>query len=213
MKFQVKSMNTNIYSNPKNIISSLLVLLISCTNDDLKIIPTIEQVNISIDGIFNSESWDKSRIIEITPTNSLYLIQDKNFLFLGIKNKEDVGRYVDIYLNNNSIGTINLHASMQLGERKLNSNWNDTIPSWNWGNNLNWTANVVKVINQRKQESFLESVEDYQGFEFKIEKKILRKESKIRIEIKDFMGEANRIVFPSNSVRLNTKKWFLLKLK
>jgi len=198
----------------KYIILLSVVLLTSCKTSRSTDVPSISKIKIRIDGFFNVEEWDKSKIIDITSNNSLYLIQDDDYLFLGIKNNEDVGRYIDLYLDNDSIGTINLHASMQLGERQLYGNWNDTIPGWNWGNNLKWTANIVEVVNETDQITFLESVENYEGFEFQISKnKIRSKKVRIRFEIKDFVGQASEIVFPLNSVRMKTEDWLLLELK
>ena len=169
---------------------------------------------IQIDGFFNANEWRKSKAIEIVFNNTLYLIQDKDYFYLGIKITEDLGRYIDLYIANDSIGTINLHASMQLGERQLMDYWSDTIPAWNWGNNVEWAANNVKVVNESKEMSFMESVEDYEGFEFRISKsKIKSKNIKVRLEIKDFLGQASEIVFPLNSNRMKTEDWFLIEFE
>lgn len=198
----------------KHIILLSIALLTSCNNASLTDVPSISMVKIQIDGIFNANEWNKSKAIEITLDNSLYLMQDKDYFYLGIKITEDVGRYIDLYVDNDSIGMINLHASMQLGERQLTDNWSDTIPAWNWGNNIKWTANNVKVVNESEQLPFLESVERYEGFEFQISKsKIRSKKVKIRLEIKDFVGQASEIVFPLNSDRMKTEGWFLLELE
>ncbi len=203
--------NTILGSILRNII--LLVLFTSCTNSNSIFIPSGSQTDITIDGIFNSEEWEESTTVNITENNTLYLIQNEDYLFLGVRNNENLGRYVDMYITNDSIGVLNLHASMQLGERALGITWNDTMPAWNWGNNTNWSANEVKVIDESEQITFLESVEFYQGFEFKIAKdKIQSKISKIRIEIKDFMGKEDEIIFPLNSERSNTDNWLVIEL-
>ena len=133
---------------------------------------------------------------------------------MGINNKENVGRYVDLYLENESIGIVNLHASMQLGERKLIDSWNDTIPAWSWGNNNGWTANVVEPLNKGGEGSFLASVKPYQGHEFQISKKKIKdKKLKIRLEIKDFIGQAEDIIFPVDSKRNETENWLKVVMK
>ena len=193
----------------------LCVVLFTCRSDSsLTDIPFKSNINVRIDGLFNAEEWDKSKNIYLTSNNSVQLIQDEDYLFIGIKNNEDVGRYIDLFMDNDSIGTINLHASMQLGERQLSDNWNDSIPTWNWGNNSNWTANTVVVVNESENISFLESIEPYQGFEFQIsKKKIKSKKVRIRLEIKDFMGQETDLIFPLNSEHLKPEDWALLELK
>lgn len=189
------------------------ILFSSCRESNLTDVPFRANMNIQIDGLFDEEDWNRSRTIEITPSNSLHLVQDKYYLFLGISNYEDIGRYVDLYIDNDSIGIINLHASMQLGERLLTDNWNDTIPVWNWGKNTYWTANNVVVIDESEEISFLESVKPYQGHEFKISKNHIGKKIRVRLEIKDFLGKASDIVYPFNSERQRTEDWYLLELK
>ncbi len=196
------------------IIILLILLFISCEKSNSDNIPFGSKIDIRIDGLFDEEDWNISKTIHLTPNNYLYFIQNEDYLFLGIYNDENVGRYVDLYVDNDSIGTINLHASMQLGERQLIDNWNDTIPVWNWGNNVNWTANKVEVVNEDEEISFLESVKPYQGYEFQISKeKIRSKKVKIRIEIKDFVGQADDIVFPINSKRERTENWLMIEIK
>ena len=155
----------------KYFIFLLTVLLTSCDQKKSTKIPFSSEINIRIDGVFDAEDWNSSKIIQLTPNNSLYLIQNKDYLFMGIYNNENVGRYVDMYLYNESLGTVNLHASMQLAERQLIGNWNDTIPAWNWGNNRDWISNKVEVVNDNDEIPFLESVKPYQGHEFQISKR------------------------------------------
>ena len=192
---------------------SLVIILFSCTNASTSEVPIKHQMNISIDGMFDAKEWKHSRIIDVAQKNTMHLIQNEDYLFLGIKNTESVARYVDLYIENDSIGTINFHSSMQLSERSLGDVWNDTIPKWNWGNNSNWTANKVKTISNDETVPFIETVARYDGFEFKIAKSKLKSStSKIRLEIKDFIGEEKGIIFPIDSQRFDTKNWFHLEL-
>ncbi|MEQ9427044.1 MAG: hypothetical protein RJQ09_21660 [Cyclobacteriaceae bacterium] len=191
----------------------LASLLVSCTRSSQEQIPFNSDLNIQIDGQFGSSEWSQPQILELTPHNFLYLIHDEDYLYIGINNQEQVGRYVDLYLFNESMGIINLHASMQLGERELVGNWNDTIPKWNWGNQKNWMANTVEVVNEDEDLTFLESVRPYEGHEFRISKeKIQRSDLKMWIEVKDFMGQANDIIFPANSDPVKTETWFPVEM-
>jgi len=192
---------------------SLIIILFSCTNSNTSKVPIKHQVDISVDGIFDAKEWECSKAINISQNNTLLLIQNVDYIFLGIKNNETTARYVNLYIENNTIGTINFHASMQLSERQLSGIWNDTIPKWNWGNNSNWTANKIKIISRDETIPFIETVALYEGFEFKIAKSKLKSNTfKIRLEIKDFIGKEEDIVFPIDSERLTMEKWFQLEL-
>ncbi len=211
---QIINHNINLMCIRFFIILLSITLFTSCDELNSTDIPFSSKINIQIDGLFNKEDWSNSKVIELTSNNSLYLIQDKDNLFLGIQNKENVARYIDLYIDNESIGTINLHASMQLGERQLIDEWSDTIPEWNWGNNTNWTANKVEVVSEDEKIPFIESLKSYDGHEFQIsKKKINNKKVKIRLEIKDFVGQADDIIFPINSERKRTDNWFMIELK
>ncbi len=119
-----------------------------------------------------------------------------------------MARYVDVYLDTEDSVIINLHSSMQLGERILNDHWNDTIPDWSWGNNSYWNANTVNLLTHNDNVPFLESVEPYEGFEFIISKhKLDASEVRIRIEMRDFLGEAEDMILTPRSERYDAKSW------
>ncbi len=102
---------------------------------------------------------------------------------------------------------------MQLGERVLNKGWNDTLPAWNWGNNIDWLANKIEFGEKGRKSTFRESFKHYEGHEFRIAKrKFSSNHVKIRIEIRDFDGQAKDIIFPDNSERYNLENWFNLQL-
>ena len=194
-------------------IALIATFTLACTNSSSVKIPFSSDPGITVNGNFDNNEWTGGKSIQITPYNYLLLIQDNGNIYLGIKNQENVARYVDLYLYHDSFGTLNLHASMQLGERLLMGNWNDTTPEWNWGNNENWSANKVEVVNDDENISFFESLKPYQGHEFQISKRRIRNSNfRLRVEIKDFVGEAKDIVFPENSDKRNTATWLQVYL-
>lgn len=188
-----------------------VVLLLACNSSNGTKIPSVSNPKLQTDGLFQEEAWNRSRSVQITTKHTLYLMQDANDLYLGVKSDEDTGRYLDLYLHNDSIGTINIHASFQLGERKLERQWDDEVPAWNWGNNAGWMANKVESVSEVEDLPFLDSVKPYEGFEFRISKaKIKNDKARVRLEIRDFRGQAGDIVFPPDSERLTTENWFEL---
>jgi len=189
-----------------------VALLMACANSKKKNIPKLNGIHITTDGMFTEQAWGKAKQIEMNTYNKLLLFQTDSFLYVGVRNIEKIARYVDVYINSDSLGLLNLHASMQLGERKLEGNWNDTIPTWHWGNNNQWTANIVSVNTKKNNLPFLETINTYEGFEFKISKrKIGNTEIALRIEINDFMGEATSIIFPDGLLDYDLKNWYVVK--
>jgi hypothetical protein len=121
----------------KILLLSLICFNFSCKKNTSEHIPFIEKSDIIIDGFFLNEEWSDAKIIDISKNNTLYLLQNEDYVFIGIKNDEIIKRYIDLYLVNETY-TINLHASMQLGERILIDSWDDSTPKWHWGNNMGW---------------------------------------------------------------------------
>ncbi len=179
-------------------------------NDDIPYLPDFQ---LKIDGMFHESAWQSAKNISLTDSNRFYLAQNDTLIFLGMYHEGVQSKYVDLFLSNESIGTINLHASMQLGERQLTANWDDSSPAWNWGNNTLWTANHVEMINHSKDIPLMESIKPYQGYEFQIDKRKLQgTKAKIRLEVRDFQGKSEDLIFPENSTRKHTAQWFELIL-
>jgi hypothetical protein len=198
----------------KYIVFFIIILMISCTIPKSSEIPFIKNSNIKIDGIFDDKNWKISKTISITSKHSFHLIEDSKYLFIGIKSNENTSRYVDLYLSNNELGMINLHASAKLCERKLEGNWVNNTPSWNWGNNNGWEVNTVVFSSDDRSIPFSKRVISYEGYEFKISKeKINLDKLWVRFDVEDFMGDFERISFPSNSNYAKVENWFLITMK
>jgi hypothetical protein len=109
----------------------------------------------------------------------------------------------------------NLHASFQLGERLLAGDaWNDSSPSNNWGNHVDWIANEAKM-NEEKSANLpiAERLFPYDGWEFQIRRsRFVGKEWRIRIEVRDFAGQRPDTIFPELSERKNPARWAVLSL-
>jgi len=190
----------------------LIVTMISCQDVSEVKVPSTKEVFIKLDGQIDENEWDGSRTVDISPDLRLQLLQTTEDFHLAVRNKENVARYVDVFIKKDSGKLINLHASMQLGERLLTGAWNDTIPEWNWGNNTEWSANTVEIISHNDEVLFREIVKPYDGFEFRISKKWITESFLLRIEIKDFEGKEDDVVFPSGSKRDSFNNWIRIDL-
>jgi hypothetical protein len=190
----------------------LIIILFGCTRNDSSV-PTVSGKTINPDGLFNEKVWSRSRIFALPSASTLHLLQSDDDVFLAIEFDDEFGKYVDVYISNDSMGTINLHASMQLGERILTDNWNDTIPLWNWGNNQGWIANTIRYKENNETLLLMESIEPYDAFEFVISKSKLRQNSLfIRLEIRDFTGKVEDHIYPPLSKREDTSSWLQVNL-
>jgi hypothetical protein len=170
---------------------------------------------ILIDGKFSPDEWRDASIIPVAPSVALYVQQVRGHVYLGVKGEEAKPFYVDVFLLTGTKSLYNLHASMQVGERLLAGDaWTDTDPPIVWGNHVDWIANEAKP-DPRKDQSLPMTQRLYprQGVEFQLRRsRFPGSEWRIRIEIRDFAGERADIIFPSDSIRMDTSHWMILHL-
>ena len=120
-------------------------------------VPQVSQVKVIADGINNKGEWRRANTIQLGKEFTIYLMADSVWVYLAIFSNGQASHYTDLYLL--SALLVNLHASMQLGERQLplDGTWNDETPAWSWGNNKNWIANSVNYkSNASESAPFLE---------------------------------------------------------
>lgn len=177
-----------------------LLLLMAISIGHLK--SQINQDNtIKNDGKFTEASWSIQNIIFQNDSFCLYLIKDKEDIHIGIKIKESIARYVDLYFEIESV-LYNLHASFQSGERVLyNNEFTDAEPEWVWNNNHLWKVNTVSYrAGSNEKRSFKDQLNDYDGYEFSINRSLFKdKEIKLFLEMKGFTENVETWVFPNTS--------------
>jgi hypothetical protein len=189
----------------------LLIPLVACNEGLTNKVPK-QTASIEIDGILKDTEWGNSKIISSNESVQIMLTQNDSFFYIGVRKEKEIARYVDVYIYDGT-KLLNLHASMQLGERLLQGDWNDTIPTWNWGNNKLWTANHVSIVSKDEQLPFSKQTNAYDGYEFIIKKEMIENiELKLMLEIKDFTGEQSMVIFPDRAIRHNYSEWFTFKL-
>jgi hypothetical protein len=89
------------------------------------------------DGRCGEDEWQAATKIDLPAQASVYLMHDKDSLYVCAKGKAEDYTVIDIYIEHAETGHLhNLHASAQLGERLLIENeWSET-EHWNledWG--------------------------------------------------------------------------------
>jgi hypothetical protein len=144
--------------------------------------------------------------------------QNSEDLFIGIKSTAKTSKpFTDIFLSNNSINQLNLHASSQLGERHIiNDSWNINVNPWSWGNNKQWEANTTEF--DKSKEKNLPMILKYvhhEGQEFRISKeKLMQQTVKIRATVTsiDLNMKTSEINYPKNSNKSEPATWLELQL-
>jgi hypothetical protein len=148
-----------------------------------------------IDGKFTQGEWKGAKQISLDSVTLYFLSSDKE-IFIGVQGQKGIHPYTDLYFKTDSI--LNLHASLQLGERNLLV-LADPV-EWSWGNNRLWTASVVTYKkNAGEKQSFYEQVEQYDGQEFVIQKNRFRgvTEIKLKIIVGDFINANSGARYPA----------------
>lgn len=82
-----------------------------------------ETSSIEVDGLFNEPEWSQATVHHLSDTLDLLLFHNATDVFIGIKSLSEYQKTsTDLYLKNGKLQPINLHASMQLGERQFVQN-------------------------------------------------------------------------------------------
>lgn len=167
---------------------------------------------ILIDGMFSKDEWQDARTVKVNDSVTLLFKQFKGHVFIGVKTDTPYPAYVDMFLQTENNELYNLHASMQIGERRLTGDsWTDREPAWRWGNHVGWIANESKY-DQTKDRSLpdKEKVFPFEGREFQLlRSRFAGKIWKLRVEVR---GSTEDVVYPVNSQRTETASWLILRL-
>ena len=161
------------------------------------------------DGRLGEAAWSGAQRIPLGDTAALLLIQAPEHLCIGIDTRNAGHRYVDVFIQDGARVTHNLHASMQVGERTVPARWTDEEPATNWGQTTLWIANAVSRADANTEAPVSEQLEPYDGYEFMIARSRMPRPWRMRIEVRDFDGDARDIVYPVQSRRNDTRSWAL----
>ncbi len=180
------------------------------------------QTHPMINGQLETEEWKGSKITPMGKMYDLYLKQDAQYYYIGVKKKTKFPFYVDMFFKIKG-ELYNIHASAQLGERHLKEKvWDDRTPPTQWGYINHWTANTVlfdrgKMKEQKeggaKGNLALKTVLPYDGFEFQFAKSHWDLEgAEMRIEMRNMVGieDFQEVGFPEKSMRRGGE-WYVLK--
>lgn len=166
---------------------------------------------VTVDGVLTVAEWQGAQRIELTGDAVVWLIQTPQHVCFAAETSEAGAKYIDVFIVDRAGATRNLHASMQVGERTLpNRRWTDEDPPTQWDQTTGWTANVVtRRADADASAPVSDQLAPFDGYEFVIDRAQLNP-WRIRIEVRDFDGEARDIVWPAQSRRTDIVTWALL---
>jgi hypothetical protein len=158
---------------------------------------------VLLDGRLGSEEWRDARKVAVSPSISLYLKQDNQYLYVAVEPKAPMLFGVNIYFETDDPHKyLNLHASAKLGERYGHSSeW----PEWVWWNNEGWAANVAR-FNAFEGQRFLPDA----AKELQISRSRLGK-SRLLMRL-DIETSSSTQDMPERGLERDGKHWLELKL-
>jgi hypothetical protein len=200
---------------------SILLVLIACNPGIENRLPLQQPL---LNGRIEANEWTDSQVLKLDHGFEIFIKRDKHYTYLAVKSTSGLPFYVDLFLSFND-SLYNIHASTQLGERKLETaNWDDNNPVTHWGYINDWFANTVlfdKIkLKRLREENFegnlaLETIIPYTGFEFQFANRSWDFcNAKIRLEIRDMVGldGFEEVVFPKESTRMDHGQWHVMEL-
>jgi hypothetical protein len=165
---------------------------------------------VTIDGSLDVSEWQGAQRIDLTSGAVLWLKQTQSHVCFAVEPGEAGPRYVDVFIADRAGALHNLHASMQVGERALpERRWTDEDPPTTWGQTTGWSANAATRLDPETHAPSIEQLAPFDGYEFVIDRAQLSP-WRIRIEVRDFHGEARDIVWPAQSRRTDIATWAVL---
>ena len=173
--------------------------------------PSSHSQKVLVDGIFASDEWTDARRFTLSSDTNLYVETSSNALLIAVQHATHQKLFVDLYIEDATGRLINLHASMKVGERTLpgDAAWDDAKPPYLWGNNLQWEANAAPQTESAAGSSLEERLAPSEGYEFRIPFNFLGPGPwKVRAEVRDFLGVAPELVWPTGSSRASSLGWF-----
>lgn len=196
------------------LILSLLCLSLTLSHAQLRLLKA-DKLVVQLDGLIDSKEWSPAEKIVLEGEYRLYLMADSAWLYLAAFGAQQTFPYTDVFFKT-ATGQINLHASMQLGERALPEDelWDDEKPAWKWGNNQDWSANTVRYKAGASQDQpFHQQIESYQGQEFRISRDKPGSDFAILVVIRDFVDPAVHASYPIYGSVHNFTTWMGISLQ
>lgn len=164
---------------------------------------------IQTDGRIDAEEWAGAATRDLGEGVTLLVLNRPDGLYLATRSAARGPHYTDLYVAGADAEALNLHASMQTGERRLPAaGWSDAEPAFAWGRQAGWNANTVAERPQASAAASLaEQLQPYDGQEFRIAHERLPVQARWRVEVRDFEGKKPDLAWPPGSTRTDRSSW------
>ncbi len=195
-------------------LSVVSLSLAAAANGSVKV-PATTTSEIVADGHIAGAEWSDAKRISMGEGVTVLIKADGENVAIAIKNSPRGAQYTDLFLTA-ADGTVwNLHADMNVGERKLEGQtWSDSEPAYVWHNNATWSANVVQMrANADATAPMAKQVKPYDGQEFLIARSQFPGSTwHLRVEVRDLAHEKPDLVLPAASDRHDPSGWTTIAL-
>jgi hypothetical protein len=182
------------------------VLLISLFSATTLVSQTIElpvsKRSILIDGFFLEEEWGDAHALKVSDSLTLYFKQDRDNIYWCLRGHHRVKQLasVDFYFMKGKT-LVNLHVSAKLGERVFNGT---DYGEWNWWNNRDWVANVLKLDVPETRTFFRDECKEFQV------RKSFADGNGSRLMFTMYFPKNLETRFPSNASESDSEHWITL---
>ena len=172
--------------------------------------------SINADGFFEESFWVNAPEYPLGNNSTVKFVANEQGLIIGISADNEVARYADLYFALAGDHILNLHASMQTGQRELRGNdWTDESPEWEWGRSSLWTASTTSMRPDASTDApFHKTISSMDGYEFMIDYRLIGTGPwRMLIEYRDFVGHAQDNVLPEYGSRMNSSEWIEVRVE
>lgn len=178
-------------------------------------VPPTTTSEIVPDGRIASAEWSDAKRMPMGDGVTVLIKADEENVAIAVSNSKRGSQYTDLFVTA-SDGTVwNLHADMNVGERKLEgAAWTDTEPAYVWHNNATWMANVVEArANADTTLPLAKQLKPYDGQEFLIARSQFPGSTwRLRVEVRDLAHEKPDLILPAASDRYDPSGWTTITL-
>jgi hypothetical protein len=178
-------------------------------------VPATTTSEIVTDGHIASAEWSDAKRITMGEGVTVLIKADAENVAIAVRNSSRGPNYTDLFVSAADGKVWNLHADMNVGERKLDgTTWTDTDPAYVWHNNATWTANVVELrANADATAPLAKQLKPYDGQEFLIARSQFPGSTwHLRVEVRDLGHEKPDLVLPATSDRYDPSGWTTISL-
>ena len=195
-------------------LSALAMILAAVASGTVKV-PATTTSEIVTDGHIAGAEWSDAKRIAMGEGVTVMIKADGENVAIAVKNSPRGPQFTDLFVTAADGKVWNLHADMNVGERKLDgTTWTDTDPAYVWHNNANWTANVVeRKANADATAPLAKQLKPYDGQEFLIARLQFPGSTwHLRVEVRDLAHEKPDLVLPATSDRYDPSGWATITL-